>query len=514
MVLRNRFNADLNVSLILTFRPLFIDLCKTDCYSNTMKKKYLIGRKEEYERLTRCMRENSAQLVVVYGRRRVGKTFLINEFFDYKFAFKLTGSYNLSKADQLNNFANELQRITGKKIIVPKNWIQAFDLLRSYLEKLPKTKKQVVFLDELPWFDTHRSNFLPAFEWFWNNWASTQRNLVFVVCGSATSWMVDKIANNKGGLFNRQTCRLFLEPFTLNETEAFLNNKGIKWSRYQIAECYMIMGGIPYYLSLLDPSITYTQNIDRMFFKKKGELWDEFDHLYRTLFTNSDNYIKVVKILSEKRSGYTRNEISEKTKLPPNGKLTKILNNLSDSGFIRVSLFYGNKKKDIMYQLADYYTNFYFSFLESRYGKDSNYWSKAIDNPSRRVWVGLTFEQLCKDHTEQIKKKLGISGVLSDESVWSTKGDDELGISGAQVDMVIDRRDRVVNLCEMKYSVKEYVIDKSYDEDLRNKIDSFRRSTGTNKAIQLIMVTTYGVKSNKYSGIVGNQVVLDDLFEK
>ena len=239
---------------------------------------------------------------------------------------------------------------------------------------------------------------------------------------------------------------------------------------------------------------------------------DEFDHLYRTLFTSSDNYIKVVKALSEKRNGYTRNEIAYKTGLSTNGKLTKILKNLSDSGFIRASLFYGNKKKETVYQLSDYYTSFYFAFVKDKYGVDQNYWSKAIDNPSRRAWAGLTFEQLCKDHIQQIKNKIGISDVLTEESVWSIRGDEDLGISGAQIDMVIDRRDRVINLCEIKYSVKEYVIDKSYDEDLRNKMDSFVRSTGTNKAVQLVMISTYGVKDNKYSGLIGKQIVLDDLF--
>ena len=200
--------------------------------------------------------------------------------------------------------------------------------------------------------------------------------------------------------------------------------------------------------------------------------------------------------------------------MPANGKFTRILNNLVASGFVRVTSFYGNKKKESVYQLSDYYTNFYFSFVREKYGKDQHYWSKAIDNPSRRAWSGLVFEQICKDHTDQIKAKLGISGVLTEEYAWSSKGDEDLGIPGAQVDMVIDRRDRVIDLCEMKYSVRSYIIDKSYDEDLRNKIASFRESTGTNKSIQLVLVTTYGVKENKYSGIVGNQVLLDDLFKE
>jgi hypothetical protein len=396
---------------------------------------------------------------------------------------------------------------------VPSDWRDAFRQLREYLETLPEKEKQVVFIDEMPWLDTPQSDFLPLFEWFWNDWASTRNNLIFIVCGSATSWMTDNISGNKGGLFNRQSCRIYLEPFTLHETEEFLEFKGITWSRYEIAECYMIMGGIPYYLNLLDKAMSYTQNIDNLFFKKRGELWDEFGHLYATLFSNSDSHIKIVEALSTKKGGLTRNELVQKTGLPANGNFSKMISNLESSGFIRVSNFYGKKKKDALYQLSDYYTAFYYRYIKNNYGKDEHYWSNAIDNPARRSWTGLTFEQLCKDHIPQIKKKLGISGVLSEESIWYTHGDEELGVSGAQIDLLIERRDRVINVCEMKFSINEYVIDKDYDMVLRNKLDAFRRMTNCKKSLQTTMITTYGVKQGKYSGIINSQITLEDLFQ-
>ena len=252
-------------------------------------KENIIGRTDEIERIDRCMGESSAQLIIVYGRRRVGKTFLINEYFDNNFSFKITGAYKKSRRFQLEGFNEELIRKSGREWYMPADWREAFRQLREYLESLPADQKQIVFFDEMPWLDTARSDFLSIFEWFWNDWASTQSNLVFIVCGSATAWMIDNISENKGGLFNRQSCRLYLEPFTLAETEDFLHSKDIVWSRYEIAECYMIMGGIPYYLKLLNRNLSYTQNIDHLFFKKHGELWDEFSHLYNTLFTNSDS---------------------------------------------------------------------------------------------------------------------------------------------------------------------------------------------------------------------------------
>lgn len=476
-----------------------------------MKSK-VIGREMEWRRLEECIQADSAQLVVVYGRRRVGKTFLINEFFDNQFAFKLTGAFNKPREFQLRNFIAEYNRRTGTKKDVPEDWVQAFELLREYLSTGLIHRREVVFIDEMPWMDTMKSGFMGAFEWFWNDWASAQGNLVFIVCGSATSWMINNFNENKGGLFNRQTCRLYLTPFTLGEVEAFLEHKDIYWSRYEIAETYMIMGGIPYYLNLLRGSLSFSQNIDELFFKKRGELHDEFNHLYQTLFSNSENYIRVVQALSEKTGGLTRYELAEKSGLSTNGNLTEIISNLVASGFVRVSSFYRKKKKDALYQLSDYYTAFYFRYIKEHYGKDEHYWSNAIDNPSRRAWAGLTFEQLCKDHIRQIKQKLGISGVLTEESIWYTKADEELGVDGAQIDLVLERRDRVINLCEMKYSINEYVIDKSDNAVLRNKIDAFRRVTGTRSSLQITMITTYGVKKNKYSNLIQSQVTMDDLF--
>ena len=476
------------------------------------KNNSIIGRNEECERLSRCLRSNSAQLVVVYGRRRVGKTYLINEFFENTFAFKLTGVYGQKRKEQLQNFTAELNRRSEKKYTIPKDWIEAFNYLREYMDGLDANNKQVVFLDELPWLDGKKSGFLSAFEYFWNDYASTKHNFIFVLCGSATSWMDEKITKNKGGLFNRQTCRLYLEPFSLHEVEEFLTSKEIYWSKYEIAECYMIMGGIPYYLNLLDSEESLHQNIDRLFFKKKGELWDEFEHLYNTLFTNSEYYVAVVEALSEKKGGLTRGEICDRVGISKGGDISKILKNLSLSGFVVVCDFYGRKKKESLYQLSDYFTFFYFKYIRGHYGKDEHFWSNSVDNASRKAWEGLTFERICKDHIKQIKSKLGISGVLSEEASWFVKSDDEKCITGAQIDLLIDRRDHVVSLCEMKYSLSEFDIDKAYDANLRNKISTFTKVTSCKKTIQLVMITTFGVKRNKYSGLVGTQVLLDDLF--
>ncbi len=475
----------------------------------------LVGRKEEIIRLNECMNEERPQLVVVYGRRRAGKTYLINQYYQGRFDFKLTGIYNARKEVQLQNFITELNRQGNTSLACPKSWIEAFSCLRTFIEGLPEDEKHVIFFDEMPWLDTAKSEFLPAFEFFWNDFGCTVKNLVCIVCGSATAWMEKKIAQNKGGLFNRQTCSLFLKPFTLKETEEYLVSRGIEWSHYDIAECYMILGGIPFYQSLLRPNLSLSGNIDNLFFRKRAELWDEFDHLYQTLFNNSELYIKTVETLSMKRGGLTRKEISEKTGIYNNSSLTEVLDGLALCDFIRKETFYGKKRKETRYLLSDYYTAFYFHYLKGKNGRDEQFWSHSYDNPARRAWTGLTFEMLCKDHIRQVKQKLGISGVLSEEYTWFVQPAEENGIDkGAQIDLLIDRRDHVINLCEIKFASDLFEIDKSCNEVLRNKIEVFRKTSKTKKSLQLTMISTYGVKNGKYSNMVASEVVLDDLFHE
>lgn len=472
----------------------------------------LIGRAKEIERLNRALEEKEAQLIIVYGRRRVGKTYLINEYFHNSFTFRFTGSEQQTNKEQLKNFIFELNTVSSREYSIPHDWTEAFFSLREYIESFDNETRQVVFFDELPWMDKQRSGFLAAFEWFWNSWGATRKNLVFVVCGSATSWMVDKIEGNKGGLFNRQTCRLFLEPFDLHQTEEYLQFRNIHWSRYDIVQTYMIMGGIPFYLRLLDRKYSLNENIDHIFFAKRAELWNEFHHLYKTLFSNSDQYIKVVQALGKKRKGLTREEIISATHLAANGVLTKILSDLEKSGFIRINDMFGYKKREKIYQLSDYYTIFYFKYIKDNYGKDEHFWSNTNDNPSRRTWESLTYEQICKDHIKQIKKKLGISGVMTEVSCWAKQGDTEK--DGAQIDMLIDRRDRVINVCEIKFSTGQYEIDKKTDENLKKKVAVFRDSTKTNKTLTVTMLTTYGIKRNIYSNYIGKEIIMDDLFER
>ncbi len=471
----------------------------------------IIGRKQEQEILATCCKSDKAELIAIYGRRRVGKTYLVKTFFKEKFDFYATGIYKGSRKEQLAFFNKQLCDYAKVPYPLTDNWFDAFDQLKHYLSGCKKDRI-VVFIDELPWFDTPRSHFVKAFELFWNSWAADQPRIKLVVCGSATTWMISHLLGSKGGLHNRVTRRIKLSPFTLAETEAFLQSQHIVWNRYQIAEAYMILGGTPYYLQLLQKGYSLSQNIDLLFFSENAELRDEYGFLFRSLFNDSAIYRATVELLSRKAKGMTRTELLTALRLPAGGTFSEILENLCNCDFIRPYAAFGKKERDVLYQLTDLFTLFYLRFVRNRNGRDEHLWSNMIDSPERRVWSGYSFEQLCLHHLPQIKNRLGISGIQSDVCSWVVPAAE--GHKGAQIDLLIDRRDQIINLCEMKFSTSEYEITKRYNDEMQARRELFRAQTRTRKALHLTMVTTYGIKENPYSGMIQSQVTLDDLFRE
>ncbi len=469
----------------------------------------IIGRKEEQQILRSAAQSENSEFVAVYGRRRVGKTYLIRETFGYKFTFQHTGLAKGNTKEQLFSFAISLRDAGYDDCPIPKSWLEAFSLLSTYLKNSTDEKK-IVFLDELPWMDTPRSNFISAFEHFWNGWASARKDIVLIICGSATSWIINKVINDHGGLHNRVTKQIALQPFTLKECEMFAESKGLEMSRYQLAECYMVLGGIPYYWSLLEKGLSLAQNIDKIIFAKNGKLSNEFNQLYASLFKSPEQYIDVVTALGKKKAGMTREEIIAATDMYSSGTLSKVLDELEYCGFIRKYNGFDKKSKQAIYQLIDNYTLFYFKFIQQNENNDEHFWSASIDSAMHRAWSGLAFERLCMAHTQQIKAALGIAGVLSNVYSWRKEADETS--DGAQIDLIIDRKDQVINLCEMKYSLSEYAIDAEYEQKLRNKKSTFINATNTRKAVHLTMVTTFGIKANAHSGIVQNEITLEDLF--
>jgi len=468
----------------------------------------IIGREKEQEILQRCMQSGKPEFVAVYGRRRIGKTYLVRQFFHEQFDFYTTGIYEGTRQEQLDVFCNQLNHYSGAAFPKVDNWFDAFNQLKTYLLQLRK-QRIVVFIDELPWLDTPKSRFVKALELFWNSWGAQQKQLMLVVCGSATTWMTSKLIGDKGGLHNRLTRTIHLYPFTLGETERYLKSQGVRYSRYQLVENYMVMGGTPYYLSLLRPGLSMSQNVDELFFSKDAPLRAEYDFLFRSLFNDSALYRNIVEAISTKRKGLTLKEIKEATGMGDGGKLTEAINNLCHCDFITKYYAFGKKQRDALYQLTDLYSLFYLHFIKGLRGNDEHQWTNMTDSPARTAWSGYAFEQVCLHHMPQIKKKLGIAGVLTEVCSWNSM---ENG-TREQIDMVIDRRDQVVNLCEIKFSRAAYSLTRQYIEHLNNRMETFRSQTKTRKALHLTMITTYGLKPNEYSGLIQSEVRMDDLFD-
>lgn len=486
-----------------------------------MGKTFIIGRKREIGLLKECHKSPKSEFVVVYGRRRVGKTFIVNESLSKNFVFQATGLYGQPRKEQIRNFHYSMQKWFGDDALkqckakrCPKDWMEAFFSLERLLIIVPKPKrgKKVVFLDEMPWMDTPKSGFVSALEHFWNSYAAWTHDIILVACGSAATWVVDKVLNNKGGLHNRISRQICLQPFDLSETEAFLKGKGFKWNKYDVAQCYMTMGGIPYYLDNIPTNVSsFPAAIDEMFFRQGSILREEYANLYKSLFSNSSIYERIVEVLAKRKMGVPKQELIKAANLSDGGTLAECLNNLERCGFIRKYNAYGKKSRDTLYQLIDFYTLFYLQFVNDDVTSNGAHWQTMIDSPSRRAWSGYAFELLCLTHIDKIRSALGFAAVTCSVSAWRTEANEEH--DGAQIDLVIDRRDQIINLCEMKFSTAKFAIDADYEEKLRNKINAFKLDTGTTSALHLTMVTSYGIKQNTHSSIVASQVVLDDLFK-
>ena len=475
----------------------------------------LIGRNPEQAVLRRALESPEAELVAVYGRRRVGKTFLVREFFRDHLCFELTGVRDAALREQLQNIATALGQSlqVGFRPAAPSSWQDAFEQLIRFLSGLEANRKWVVFFDELPWLASHRSRFLAALDHFWNSWASRQRHLIVVICGSAASWMIHKIIQDRGGLHNRVTKRIRLDPFTLGETFQYLQSRGVNLGHRQTLELYLAVGGIAHYLKQVEPGRSAAQIIDDLCFSRTGALADEFSQLYASLFEHSQQHVKIIRALNQNRRGLTRNELLRAGGVRTGGGATAVVDELVESGFVLKTLPFGKAKNDSLYRLSDEYSMFYLTWMERHRSSGPDVWLKRQASPAWKAWSGCAFEGVCLKHARQLKQALGISGVETTESAWSHRPADD-SQPGAQIDLLIDRRDDCINLCEMKFSQGEFVIDRRYAEELRKKRQVFRDVTKTRKTLFITMVTAFGVRDNEYRReLVDHSIEMHALFQ-
>ena len=467
----------------------------------------VVGRFQEVKIMHRLLNSSQSELLAVYGRRRVGKTFLIREVYKQNIIFELTGLYKGKIKEQLQNFHTQLKNHSNSAPeLAPKNWLEAFQLLGEFISKKKSKKKKVLFIDEFPWIDSKRSGFLRAFEHFWNTYCTKRNDLVVVVCGSAASFMVNKIIKNRGGLHNRLSQIIQLFPFDLHEVKLFLESRKIKLNNYDILKLYMIVGGIPHYLNMLNRSESIMQNIDRLCFAKNGMLSHEFNEVFQSLFVNSEVHEAIVRTLAKSKRGLLRNNLLDECKMESSGVFSKALVELSESGFISYYSPFEKKAKGRLYRLSDEYSLFYLKFIEPNLGQGEGTWAKVFPKQSYKVWSGFVFESICLKHVEQIKKELGVAKIYSIHSSWNN--------AKAQIDLVIDRDDGIINLCEMKFYEGLYTINKTEYENLKNKIYQFKQDTKTRKNVFMTILTSNGLFENENSSeLINNKLDIDCLFE-
>lgn len=474
----------------------------------------MVGRKEEINKLNELYSSNKAELVAIYGRRRIGKTYLVDETFKDHFTFRHAGLSPFDEENnnllekQLNHFYRSLIFYGFKETNAPKDWYEAFFMLEKFLEKKGK-KRLVVFLDELPWLDTPRSNFISAFEGFWNNYACHKNNLMIIVCGSATSWIQNKLINNHGGLYNRITYEMKLSPFCLKECEEYYKSKNIPFTRYDIVQGYMVFGGVPYYMSYIDKKLSLAQNVDKLFFAKDAKLKFEYDRLFSSMFSNPETIKTIVEYLSTRKSGYTRKEIIEKLHISNGGTLSNSLNALIASDFVVKYVPFGSNKREAYYKLVDPFCLFYLRFLIKQKKTSENFFEQNITSSAINTWRGLAFEYVCFEHIKQIKKALGISGVISNNSAWISKEPEK----NVQIDLLIHRNDNVVDMCEIKFYSGKFKVDKSYYETILERQTLLASKLSKKEVVHNVLITTFDVSRNEYSNIFNNVITLDDLFD-
>ena len=470
-----------------------------------------IGRQTEINLLKKYASSNQAEFIAVYGRRRVGKTYLIHQVFDSQMVFDVSGVLNGNKDDQFSAFNNALRRI-GYEGKYTEKWMDAFFALEQTIAKrISDNRRHVIFIDELPCFDVYGTRFVAALGHFWNDFVVKHKNLMLIICGSATSWIVNNIVDNHGGLHNRITHDMHLHPFSLGQCEQYARSRHFIWDRLSIMQAYMVFGGIPYYYSLIEQGESVSQAIDRLVFSQEGELHNEYNRLFSSLFHNPEPYRAIIEALAKHRYGLTRNELAKKVGKSDGGNLSKQLDDLIKCDFIRYQRVKTKKisKTGGIYSLADFFTQFHHTFLTSE-SSDAHYWTHNMLSPIINSFYGLSFERVCMSHIDNIKRAIGIDRIGTEFYSWRSSNP----LQQAQIDLIIERADRIINLCEIKFSTTPYTIDKAEDMRLRIRQAAFVSQTKTRYGIQPTFITTFGLERNAYANSIMTQVTMDDLFKE
>lgn len=471
----------------------------------------MVGRVQERRCLDRCDGSDKSELVCVYGRRRVGKTFLVEQTLGPFFAFHVVGSKDAATSSQLREFGLELTDRGDPNPNPPADWREAFNRLYKVITApdAPRSPhgKAVVFIDEFPWFAKQRSDFLSAFSTFWNRRSTTGQKLLVVICGSATSWVIEHVLESAGDMAARVTESIFLKPFALAETKEYFDSRGFGWDERSLIETQMVFGGLPYFFSLMSPHQSLAQSIDRLCLRPRAQLRDETMILLESTMRRSRLYVELFALLAQHRYGVPKAEAMRLLGHSTN-QFIKATAEAVKCGYVHEYKNLSKPQNPKYLMLVDPFILFHYRLIEPAHGDSPRSWADFVADQERyTAWRGNAFEIVCLQHVRQLKSALGIGGVLTKEYPWASARK----AGGAQVDLVIERADRIVNLCEMKFTDAPYELTSAVEQELVRKREVFREETGTRLALKTVLVSAQGT-AGYHDSQIAQIITADDLF--
>ena len=462
----------------------------------------IIGRKDEEEHLLWRLSHDEGQFIAVYGRRGTGKTFFVEELLGERIDLTVTGIPGGSRKDELHNFSRELSARSGQKFPFTRSWMDAFRQLRSFIETRKEQESIIVFLDELQWMDTPKSRFLTMLGHFWNSYGNWVRNFRLIIASSDPGWMIQKVFGDPGELYGRIVCRLWLRPFTLRETEELLQRRGFHLDRRETLLAHMLTGGVPYFLTMLDPKESLAENTERLFFSPDAPLCAECESVLSSLSAVSEGSPgrRILELLAQNDRGLRIEEITKALKPEPEDIIQDALQGLEESGLTRVYGSFRKRKHGAVHCLSDSSLLFCLRFVRGCAGTPPR---SRSDAGERRTWMNAAFAISCLRHMNEIREAAGISRILVSICVWQPEGRPVL---------VFDRGDRAVSICEIEYSESPLSAAECLPH-LQRLMEQFRAETRTKKALKPVMIAPYGIDGIT-DGWEVQCVTLDDLFRE
>jgi hypothetical protein len=465
-----------------------------------------VGRKNELRMLNDAYRSGKDELVVLYGRRRIGKSSLVKRFAEKKKAYyEFEALEGETTPGQINHFLQQLKKQIDDPILDSvrfANWEQVFTYLTEKVINRKSKVKKILFLDELPWMAAGRIRLVSLLKYYWDNhWKS--KHVMLILCGSVASFMVKKVLHSNA-LYGRTTIEILLKGFSPEEAARLLSKKR---SREETLNYQLVFGGVPKYLEQINTSQSFNKNMNTLCFSPHGIMLKEVERIFYSQFREPRTYLKIINLL--KNGIFSLSEISSKTKIPSGGGLKQYLKNLERAEMIRSYIPFdrsGNSKFK-KYTLADEFLVFFFKYMgpNLRVIKESSSRRlfETLTQNSFDSWLGFAFERFCLKHAGLLALVMDFADDILLASPYFKKNDERF-----QIDLLYQRADRVITVCEIKH--QNIKIGTNIIPEMQRKCALLKVPRGY--ALEKALISLYGPDNSlKDTGYFHHFVTLDDI---